>query len=358
MPKLDSLSPDELNDLVSYAISAPGVVLGRALRRHDPTILDADRFGALVRLSWQGLRAYLDNPVILASLPGANAVEQVMRAVVDGGLESVLDEHFWLRAQNLPEGSAGLATDLEQSIGLRAGGFSFHTLARNPEKIPVRCHVAVPFGDAEAEPVSRKGGDANTSTPARPDEVRRAFNTPFWPHVLATTSVGQEGLDFHPWCSKVVHWDLSSNPLDLEQREGRVQRYAGLAVRRQLAAKLRGDWLAAKQSTGSPWVRLQGLADRFVDTSGLKPWWVFDGAEVQRHVFERPFGRDMLRFAQLREQRMIYRLALGQPNQEDFIDVLSRGGPATRDILRPLVLDLSAMGLRQAQTTPSAGVNI
>lgn len=183
MPKLDSLSPEELNDLVDYAISAPGVVLGRALRRHDPTILDAGRFAALVRLSWQGLRAYLDNPVILASLPGANAVEQVMRAVVDGGLESVLDEHFWLRAQNLPEGSAGLAADLEQSIGLRAGGFSLHTLARNPEKIPVRCHVAVPFGDAEAEPVSRKGGEAITSTPARPDEVRRAFNTPFWPHV-------------------------------------------------------------------------------------------------------------------------------------------------------------------------------
>src|SRR3546814_19142175 len=79
MPKLDSLSPEELNDLVDYAISAPGVVLGRALRRHDPTILDAGRFAALVRLSWQGLRAYLDNPVILASPPGANAVEQVMR---------------------------------------------------------------------------------------------------------------------------------------------------------------------------------------------------------------------------------------------------------------------------------------
>jgi hypothetical protein len=360
IPKLESLSPDELNDLVDYAIGAPGVVLGRALLRHDSTILDAGRFAALVRLSWQGLRAYLDNPVILASLPGANSVEQVMRAVVEGGLESVLDEHFWLRAQNLPEGTAGLAADLEQSIGLRAGGFSFHTLGRNPEKIPVRCHVAVPFGDAEAEPVTRKGGESNTPAPARPDEVRRAFNTPFWPHVLATTSVGQEGLDFHPWCSKVVHWDLSSNPLDLEQREGRVQRYAGLAVRRQLAAKLRSDWLAEKPSAGSPWIRLQQLAGRFVDSSGLKPWWVLDGAEVQRHVFERPFGRDMLRFAQLREQRMIYRLALGQPNQEDFIDVLSRGGSATRDALKPLVLDLSAMGLRQElpsgshpQSTPS-----
>jgi hypothetical protein len=72
---------------------------------------------------------------------------------------------------------------------------------------------------------------------------------------------------------------------------------------------------------------------------------VLDGAEISRHVFERPFGRDIARFAQLREQRMIYRLALGQPNQEDFIDVLSRGA-ATHALLQPLVLDLSAMGLR------------
>jgi hypothetical protein len=43
---------------------------------------------------------------------------------------------------------------------------------------------------------------------------------------------------------------------------------------------------------------------------------------------------------------MIYRLALGQPNQEDFIHVLSRGGAATRALLQPLVLDLSAIGLR------------
>lgn len=57
-----------------------------------------------------------------------------------------------------------------------------------------------------------------------PDEVCRSFNTPFWPYVLTTTSIGQEALDFHRWRSHVVHWDLSSNPLDLEQRKGRIQR--------------------------------------------------------------------------------------------------------------------------------------
>lgn len=207
----------------------------------------------------------------------------------------------------------------------------------------------VPFGDAESEPKQIKDGSGQAhAAAARPDEIRRSFNTPFWPHVLATTSVGQEGLDFHPWCSRVLHWDLSSNPLDLEQREGRVQRFAGLSVRRRLAQNLKSDiWSTPAKGEGSPWQRLAALAERHSDASGMQPWWVLEGAEITRHVFERPFGRDIARFAQLKEQRMIYRLALGQPNQEDFLEVLSRGGAATRELLQPLVLDLSAMGLRQ-----------
>ena len=347
---INSISPAELSDLVDFALGAPGVALGRALGRHDPSILEAKRFPELVRLSWQGLRAYLDNPVILSALDGKTAVDQVMRAVVDGGLESALDEHFWLRAQNLQEGAAGLAKDLQAALTLRAGSFNFHSVGGKHHKIQVRCHAAVPFGDAEAEPAvkTKDGGDSAPTAVARPDEIRRSFNTPFWPHVLATTSVGQEGLDFHPWCSRVLHWDLSSNPLDLEQREGRVQRFAGLAVRRRLAKNLMSDvWSDPDKADGSPWKRLAKLADSHSDVSGMQPWWVLEGAEITRHVFERPFGRDIARFAQLREQRMIYRLALGQPNQEDFLEILSRRGAATRALLHPLVLDLSAMGLRQ-----------
>ena len=46
----------------------------------------------------------------------------------------------------------------------------------------------------------------------RPTLVREAFNSPFWPFVLVTTSVGQEGLDFHLYCHSVMHWNLSGQP--------------------------------------------------------------------------------------------------------------------------------------------------
>ena len=119
-------------------------------------------------------------------------------------------------------------------------------------------HFAMRFGAQETDD-GRAG--------AREGQVRQAFNSPFWPFVLASTSVGQEGLDFHAYCHAVMHWNLPSNPVDLEQREGRVHRYKGHAVRKNVAAKhgaevLGGDvkdvWhalfeMARRGSSGGRW---------------------------------------------------------------------------------------------------------
>lgn len=40
-------------------------------------------------------------------------------------------------------------------------------------------------------------------------DVRRAFSGPFWPFVLASTSVRQEGIDF----TSVIHWNVPGNPV-------------------------------------------------------------------------------------------------------------------------------------------------
>ena len=87
----------------------------------------------------------------------------------------------------------------------------------------------------------------DTGRATRPEQVREAFNSPFWPFVLATTSVGQEGLDFHHYCHAVVHWNLPANPVDLEQREGRVHRYKGHAIRKNVARSFHDTDLSAHQ---------------------------------------------------------------------------------------------------------------
>ena len=176
---------------------------------------------------------------------------------------------------------------------------------------------------------------------SRPTSLRFALRHLF--ERLATTSVGQEGLDFHTWCARVLHWDLPSNPLDLEQREGRIQRHAGLAVRRRLALLLKDRVLEEVRNDGvSPSTRLAALADAELGTDdGLSPWWILPQARVKRHIFERPFGRDAVRYRVLREQRFLYRLALGQPNQEDLLELLAKSDQALKAVLQDLTLDLS-----------------
>lgn len=53
------------------------------------------------------------------------------------------------------------------------------------------------------------------------------FNSPFYPNVLATTSVLQEGVNLHLQCRKVHHYGIAWTPGDNEQRVGRVDRLFG-----------------------------------------------------------------------------------------------------------------------------------
>jgi len=352
---LEWISPRELEDLITLAMAGPGVILGRALLRHNPAALEADVYHEVVNAAWNGLRTYLDNPVFWARLKGGNPVDTVQRATVDGGLEAVLDEHFWLLARSASSGAAGIAAEFTEALRVITGSFGFHAVGpKSKQRIRLRCHAAVPFGGTDEEPDALAG----VGKPARSDELRKAFNAPFWPYVLATTSVGQEGLDFHTWCSRVAHWDLCSSPLDLEQREGRIQRFGGLVVRRKLADALGASVLpGARAKHASLWAKLAEAAEsQLCDASGLSPWWLVQGAGVTRYIFELPHGRDALRFDRLREQRLIYRLALGQPNQEDFINILASSHPERLAILRTLTLDLAAFNRRGRNGADAAGL--
>ena len=42
-------------------------------------------------------------------------------------------------------------------------------------------------------------------------------------------------LDFHNYCRVIMHWNLPGNPIDLEQREGRINRFKCLAIRQNVS---------------------------------------------------------------------------------------------------------------------------
>jgi hypothetical protein len=141
--------------------------------------------------------------------------------------------------------------------------------------------------------------------------------------VLVSTSVGQEGLDFHHYCHAVTHWNLPSNPVDLEQREGRIHRYKGHAVRKNLAAAHGAE--SCRRLEPDVWNTAFDLGRKArppLETD-LVPYWLFPGdAKIERHVPAVAFSREAERLHELRRSLAIYRMVFGQSRQEDLITYL------------------------------------
>lgn len=175
--------------------------------------------------------------------------------------------------------------------------------------------------------------DGDQSVESRAMAVREAFNSPFRPFVLASTSIGQEGLDFHTWCHAVTHWNLPGNPVDLEQREGRVQRFKGHAVRRNLAHKFGLKALAKHPNLsrdgwrGDPWKVLfdLALAQRPSWQNDIVPFWVFEDGpvKIQRRLPLISMSWEAGSIRRLKAELAAYRMVFGQPRQEDLLASLN-----------------------------------
>ncbi|MDH5731103.1 MAG: SWF/SNF helicase family protein, partial [Gammaproteobacteria bacterium] len=109
------------------------------------------------------------------------------------------------------------------------------------------------FSDQEIEEAGNSTLLANvrlvngaTKTDSR-QRLMLAFNTPFYPDVLISSSVLSEGVDLHLNCRHVIHHDLSWNPSTLEQRNGRVDRIGSKSERCAQPIKVYYPFIAATQ---------------------------------------------------------------------------------------------------------------
>jgi len=348
--------PDDLDRVLAlHALASPATVALRALARvtgFDHLESHALRIGA-GRIAG-GLRGLFNVPEAVATIRGLDNREpywlRVLEYGANGCLQAVLDEycHVLVEAQGLvdrdPE-KIGHAVPMaiETALSLRPARLAVDEIALKDgragiERRNMRARYATRFGVDER---NDEGGETT-----RADSLRNAFNSPFWPFVLVSTSIGQEGLDFHLYCHAVMHWNLPSNPVDLEQREGRVHRYKGHAVRKNLA---RQYGLGALSDPGAdPWETLfeQARGDRDPAASDLVPYWVYPvdgGARIERHVPALPMSRDLERYESLRRALAIYRMAFGQSRQDDLIAFLLSRMPLdqAREIAEELRIDLT-----------------
>ncbi|GHD81929.1 helicase-like protein [Salinibacterium amurskyense] len=315
--------------LARLALHSPGNIAYRALGRlRDDNDLtsDAGQWRAAALLS-NGIRSLFNRAESMLLLDKLNSAEDeyYWRAVLDycadGNLQAALDEYFFqLRSE-----VAGAVLDDELLMALAERAVSAITM--RPSVYHARNHSA----QGESIPLTarfalRYGGKSQNEESARQPEIRNAFNSPFWPFVLASTSVGQEGIDFHWWSHAVVHWNVPSNPVDFEQREGRVNRFAGHAVRKNIAAAHASDVVSSEDP--NPWkVAFEAAAVTHEELGDFSPFWVYPGdAKIERQLVSFPLSRDLTKIDRLREALTLYRLTLGQPRQEDMLEILKRRG--------------------------------
>ena len=321
--------------LALMALAGPGTCALRGLLSLFPAEANKgiEQRKAASRIAW-GFRSLFNRPESMALIRSGKKEIPYWRMCLQHGvlgcLSAVIDEYV-----HVLRDSCGLTTDGPEkacpeiaesaliALNIRTASLSVDDIYRDPltQKIAIRKRhmralFAMRFGSDKAEDHEQVQRDV---------AVRTAFNSPFWPFVLASTSIGQEGLDFHWYCHAIVHWNLPSNPVELEQREGRVHRYKGHAIRKNIAMLHLME--ALESGYQDLWVAMFRVADKHISDNGrgLIPYWLYqveNGAWVERHVPMYPLSKDIVRYSDLRRSLGAYRMVFGQPRQDELLEYL------------------------------------
>jgi hypothetical protein len=351
--------PDDLNEvLAKVALAGPAVSTLRALTKvtqaadASPHVLASS---AQVGLGFRKLFNQPDTITLMQNLfPSEDHWKAVIHYCLDGNLQAVLDEYTHVLNESLgvfghdPDQSVSkIGEKIQEALSLNAQRNSFDEVVFDDNSktvLPfelrrIRCRYAVRFG-------SERQQEFDWSTPD--SKIRDAFNSPFRPFVLASTSIGQEGLDFHQYCHRIVHWNLPSNPVDLEQREGRIHRYKGHVIRRNIADEYGlGSIFESSSENDDPWKHLFSLAssDRQEGENELVPYWIFNRGKhrIERHVPILPLSREVGKLKQLKDSLVVYRSVIGQPRQEELLQYLQENLSADeiKAIMEDVVINLS-----------------
>jgi hypothetical protein len=342
--------------LALLAVASPAVAALRAIGRvtggvgvaRNPKVRNAAGQVA------EGFRSLFNQPELTESIRRANADEPYWRRVLEycanGCIQAVLDEYAHLLADavgakdaSAVEAADTIAREMTATLTLRSASLRVDFVGQSVDD-GGRARAAISDVSFRTGYAVRYGARAEDGDSAdRNRKLQDAFNSPFWPFVLCTTSVGQEGLDFHRYSHAVVHWNLPSNPVDLEQREGRVHRFKGHAVRKNVA-RVHASARDNAGTGGDPWAYMFDAArTECGDTDAdLKPYWVYapaGGSRIERHVPAYPLSRDAKTADRLRRSLTVYRMAFGQARQEDLVAFLV-GQLGTEEKAKAAVADL------------------
>ncbi len=337
--------PDDLEDvLVDMILGSPAISAFRSLNEYFHSVNDVAKGATIIA---KGFISLFNKPESIAIVRLFAGYQKYWRRVLDycvsGNVQAMMDEFIYLlfECEKFRDSAEKLAEHFAAVMNIRTSSIrvdslkSFLDATDNPT---MRCNFALDFGNQKIETDSGRKRVIN---------LRKAFNSPFKPFILASTSVGQEGLDFHYYCRKVMHWNLPGNAIDIEQREGRINRYMGHVIRKNIATKYL-DYL--NPPIEKLWQELFLVAKTKEQRDGkcdLVPFWHMeceDGTRLERIIPLHPFSKDRSKLEYLLRVLTFYRLTFGQPRQEELVEAMMKEGLGQEEIAlltENLIINLS-----------------
>ena len=354
LPRLTDRQLEEIAEyLVTLTLASPSVCYLRTQARLEPVVTVEMMDGAFDVAS--GFVTTFNKPESIAiirlctsSKNKGSYLDRVMEYSISGNIQAMLDEYFHLiREQEGLHSLEEVASHISDILTIRSTASKVDdatTILKasiSKEEVrakTMRTHFAVDFAGKKLSTAKTSGRQIN---------IRQAFNSPFRPFVLATTSIGQEGLDFHFYCRKVFHWNLPANAIDIEQREGRINRYKGLVIRQNLVNKYRQMLKLTEMTTA--WDEIFQIAEeqegRGKGVCEMVPFWHTepeDQVRIERYVPLYSFSRDIEKYKDLQRILAYYRITFGQPCQEELIMALAdKVADYNYDTIKDLLIDLS-----------------
>lgn len=282
--------------------------------------------------------------IVNSFMKESSYAKNVVKYCTGGNIQSMLDEFtYQLYDSTGIQNSLDCAMFIRDILTVNSGKVEVitpTTMGKNAvgkSGFSMRTHYAIPFG---------VGSISDLKNGARQIKVREAFNSPFRPFVLTSTSIGQEGLDFHYYCSKLIHWNLPSNPIDLEQREGRIKRFKGLGIRKKIAAIYLKELFQVDRSDNI-WSKLFEHAEKGKPQGAcdLIPFWHLDLVkeyDIKTLIPIYEFSKDFDKLWYIKNVLGNYRLTFGQPRQEELVYILGKISKTVdgRKKLKELAIDL------------------
>lgn len=304
------LSEDELLLSAKYIVGSPYMCAIRAFGQEAAGAI-REKFNAYFKK--EGIKQAI-------CYCGITDAKQLLDYCIDGGLGAVLREYRFSGGEAkdlikaLSYGTAGIEKKDENACS-RVYVYSMECYDDPQDAVPIKipCHYAERFNEDYTDT-----GASETSRIAKNhfQNCHNAFNSPFWPMILCTTSANQEGYDLDRYCNRIMHYSLPANTMAFEQRDGRIDRRLSLLARKRMvqlygSSKMTWEKIFANdegESGMSPYWTQMGYMDKCAKL-GLEP------LKFERVVPYFPMTREYLLYRQLLIRKNEYRGHFGLPNE-------------------------------------------